>query len=375
MNFKDRENAAIKSGIIGIACNVLLCTLKFFTGLFSSSVSVMADAFNNLSDATSNIITIAGAKISQKPDDREHPFGHGRMEYISSLIVAIIILLMGFELGKSSVEKIITPQIVNFSWWNLVILTFSVCIKGGMCIFNRVQYKKSGNINLKAVSQDSFNDCITTLTTILAILISAFTPLKRADGIAGVLVSIFVIFSGISILRETLNPLLGQPPSEETVDEIKNILLEQKLILGVHDLIIHNYGAGKIIASAHAEVPDNVDVIHLHDAIDSAEKEIFERMKIDICIHMDPVSVNNKIFEKYKNLTKKIIFEYNAEYKFHDFKIEKTENKKITLTFDLVIPFEKCEENHQEILKNLEEKFYNVAPEVLLNVKIEHSYV
>ncbi len=375
MNFKDRENAAIKSGIIGIACNVLLCTLKFFTGLFSSSVSVMADAFNNLSDATSNIITIAGAKISQKPDDREHPFGHGRMEYISSLIVAIIILLMGFELGKSSVEKIITPQIVNFSWWNLVILTFSVCIKGGMCIFNRVQYKKSGNINLKAVSQDSFNDCITTLTTILAILISAFTPLKRADGIAGVLVSIFVIFSGISILRETLNPLLGQPPSEETVDEIKNILLEQKLILGVHDLIIHNYGAGKIIASAHAEVPDNVDVIHLHDAIDSAEKEIFEKMKIDICIHMDPVSVNNKIFEKYKNLTEKIISKYNAEYKFHDFKIEKAENKKITLTFDLVIPFEKCEENHQEILKNLEEKFYNAAPEVLLNVKIEHSYV
>ena len=240
-NAKDRQRYGVLSGIVGILCNLLLCVLKFICGTVSHSVSITADAANNLSDASSNIVTVIGAKIASKPVDNDHPFGHGRMEYISALIVDFFIFLMGFELGKSSIEKIIHPQEVRFSAVTVAVLVLSIGIKLWMAYFNQVRYKESNNLNLKAVRQDSLNDCISTAAAGAALLLSAFTAFDRADGIMGLLVAAFILAGGVSTLKDIMGPLLGQVPSKELVDEIERRMLAEPLIVGVHDLITVSY--------------------------------------------------------------------------------------------------------------------------------------
>lgn len=286
---KNREKYGLTSGFVCIICNAILFITKFIIGTVTGSVSIVADAINNLSDTLSNVFTIVGAKIASKPNDKEHPFGHGRMEYISAMIMSVFIFTMGIELGKSSIEKIINPSNVNFSITSVIVLIIAICIKLWMAFFNNRLYKMSNNINLKAVTQDSLNDCIATTATIFALIINSFTNFKRADGIIGLIVAILILISGFEIISEVISTLLGKAPSDDTVKEIRAIILSKENITGVHDLIIHDYGPKKRFASAHAEVPPNSNIVTIHEEIDSAEKEIQDKLGIEITIHTDPI--------------------------------------------------------------------------------------
>ena len=370
---KKRERYGIVSGIVGILCNIILSVSKFFIGVISNSVSIMADGINNLSDASSNIVTILGTKLANKPVDAEHPFGHGRMEYISALVVAFLIFLMGFELGKSSIEKIINPQEVTFSIVSLVVLILSIVIKLWLAGFNDKIFKKTNNVNAKAVKQDSLNDCLATFAAIIALLISSFTDFIYADGIIGLIVAFVVVLAGIDIIKDMVGNLLGKAPDPELVKSIEELMLKEKWIYGVHDLIIHDYGPGRIIASAHAEVPCDADILEVHEVIDRVEKEINSKLNIVICIHMDPIAVNDENINRYKKIISEVIEEYDKDFKFHDFRI--VEGKKQTnVIFDLVIPY-KYEKTNDVILKELREKVKEKKKEINLVITIEHSYV
>lgn len=368
-----RERLGIFSGIFGIICNALLCAIKFFVGTVTGSVSITADAVNNLSDAGTSLVTIAGTKLANKPVDEEHPFGHGRIEYISALIVSFFIFLMSFELAKSSVEKIIHPQDIKFNIWYIIVLAAAILIKLFMAYFNNILYKKTDNINLKAVMQDSLNDCIATGATIAALLISSLTSFKRADGIIGLVVAVIIFFAGVGIVKDILGRLLGQPPSEELVKSIENIMMSEEQIVGVHDLIVHDYGPGRIIASAHAEVPSTVDIVEIHDVIDNVEKKISKELKIVICVHMDPIVVDDEEVDAYKALTKDILSALNNEYSFHDFKMVKGPTH-TNLIFDLVVPYDK-KKTSAEILRELRNEFKEKDKNINLVVTVEHSYV
>ena len=370
---KKRERYGIVSGIVGILCNIILSVSKFFIGVISNSVSIMADGINNLSDASSNIVTILGTKLANKPVDAEHPFGHGRMEYISALVVAFLIFLMGFELGKSSIEKIINPQEVTFSIVSLVVLILSIVIKLWLAGFNDKIFKKTNNVNAKAVKQDSLNDCLATFAAIIALLISSFTDFIYADGIIGLIVAFVVILAGVGILNDIVGNLLGKAPDPELVKSIEELMLKEKWIYGVHDLIIHDYGPGRIIASAHAEVPCDADILEVHEVIDRVEKEINSKLKIVMCIHMDPIAVNDENINRYKKIISEVIEEYDKDFKFHDFRIVEGKNQ-TNVIFDLVIPH-KYEKANDVILKELRAKVKEKKKEINLVVTIEHSYV
>lgn len=368
-----REKLGVFSGTFGIACNLLLCAVKFLIGTLTGAVSITADAVNNLSDAGSGIITIAGTKLANKPVDEEHPFGHGRIEYISALAVSFLIFLMGIQLGKSSVEKIINPESVDFSIWYIVVLVIAILVKLFMAYFNNILYKKTDNLNLKAVKQDSLNDCIATAATIAALLISAFTPFKRADGIIGLAVAVIIFLAGIDIVKDILGKLLGQPPSEELVKNIENIMLEEEQIVGVHDLIVHDYGPGRIIASVHAEVPSTANIVEIHDIIDNVEKRISKELKIVICIHMDPIVMNDQEVDRYKEMTRKILAGINPQYSFHDFKMVKGPTH-TNLIFDLVTPYDK-HTTSSDIIRNIRDEFKKEDDSINLVVTVEHSFI
>ncbi len=369
----DREAFAVLSGAVGIFCNIMLAFFKFVVGKLSGSISITADALNNLSDVASNGVTIVGAKLSKKPVDKEHPFGHGRMEYISALAVSALILIMGFELAKSSIEKIFNPEKLNFSVVYIVILACSIFVKLWMAYFNNKLYAHTGNINLKAVRQDSLNDCISTGATIIAITASHLFKIVWIDGAIGLCVAVIILLGGIDIAREIISPLLGQPPKKELVDNIERIMLEPEFILGVHDLIVHDYGPGRIIASAHAEVPSNIDVMKLHDVIDNVETKINRELGIIICIHMDPIVVDDKEVERYKTLAKEIITDYDSEFTFHDFRVVKGETH-TNLIFDLIIPF--CDDDKKAQISNeLIKRFKEKDPSLEIVMVIEHSFI
>ena len=319
------------------------------------------------------MVTIAGTKLSNKASDKEHPFGHGRIEYISALVIAFLIFLMGFELGKSSVLKIITPEDVKFSPIYIIVLTAAIIVKLWIGFFNNKLYKLTNNVNLKAVKQDSINDCISTFATIVAIVIGAVFGFARADGIIGVCVAVFVVLSGVDILKDVSGKILGQAPSKELVAQIESEILSNDLIIGVHDLIVHDYGNGKIIASAHAEVPSDSDINVIHEAIDIIEHKIANDMKIDICIHMDPITINNEEVNRYKAIVADAINQYNADFSFHDFRMVSGKNHK-NLIFDLVVPFD-CKVDKEEIKGNIASIVYKTAPEAQLVINVEHSYI
>ena len=372
-DLKTRGRYSALSGITGIICNIALCVFKFIIGTLTNSVSVTADAVNNLSDAGSNVVTIFGGKLAGKAVDDEHPFGHGRMEYISALIVSFFIFIMGFELGKSSIAKIIYPEEVKFNAVSIIVLIIAIAVKLWMAYFNRKLFKITENISLKAVMQDSLNDCLATAATIAALLISSLTPFKRADGIMGIIVAAVVIFAGIKLVKEVVSNILGKAPSPELVNRIEEIMLGEEYILDTHDLIVHDYGPGRIIASAHAEVPSNIDIIRLHEAIDIAERKIGKELNIMICIHMDPVVVDDEKLKGYKRIMAEIVNDYDADFTFHDFRviegIEKT-----NFVFDLVIPHKYKKENSL-ILRELQGAVHKQYPNINLVITIEHNFV
>ena len=342
-NYKDTKNPKVRleygifAGIVGIICNIVLFLTKLTAGFLTSSLSIMADAINNLSDAGSSIVTLAGFKLASKPADSEHPYGHGRIEYISGFIVSMLIIVMGVELLRSSVEKIFNPQPLEFSFISIIILIFSILLKMWMAKFNKRLGDKVDSAAMKATATDSLSDCVATSVVLIGVLLTLFSDIN-IDGIAGVVVAVFVILAGFGAAKDTLQPLLGQPPTKEYVQELQNIVLQDKHIIGVHDLIVHNYGPGRVYASLHAEVPANMDMMEAHDYIDMAERRVEKRMKCFISIHMDPVITDDEVINEQKAVVQEIIDDISPDISMHDFRTIKGPH--ITnLIFDVLVPF------------------------------------
>lgn len=332
-----RQSYGMLGSSVGIVLNILLCSFKLFAGLISASVSIVADALNNLSDALSSIITLVGFKMSGKPADRQHPFGHGRIEYISALFVSIAILLMGVELIQTSFEKIINAQPISFSTASVVILAVSVLTKTWMYFFNRKIGKKIASASMSATAKDSLSDAAATTAVLLGIFISCYTNFA-ADGYIGLLVSAFILWTGYTTIRDALSPLLGQAPDPDLVNGIEKLVMSHEGIIGIHDLIIHNYGPTRFMLSLHAEVSADGDVISMHDTIDLIEKELQDRYKCDAVIHMDPIETNNTLIMQTKDFVSQVVQSISSELSMHDFRMVSGPTH-TNLIFDLVVPF------------------------------------
>lgn len=335
---KVRQAYGILCGAVGICLNVLLFLGKFLAGSISNSISIMADAFNNLSDAGSSVVTLIGFKLAGAKPDIGHPFGHGRMEYISGLIVSGAILIMAFELVKSSVEKIIHPQPVEYNTTALVILVVSIGVKLYMSFYNRKLGNKIGSAAMRATATDSMSDSIATLVVLIAAIVGKLTNLQ-IDGYCGILVGLFIFYAGINAARETLNPLLGQPPEPEFVEEIEQLVRSYPEVCGVHDLIVHDYGPGRRMISLHAEVPAEGDILKLHDTIDNIEVRLRTELKCDAVIHMDPVVTKDERILHLKKQMEELLREIDAAITMHDFRVV-TGPTHTNLIFDVVVPFD-----------------------------------
>ncbi len=369
---KVRRAYGILCGAVGIFFNIMLCIAKLFAGTISGSIAITADALNNLSDAGSSIITLFGFKLSGQKPDPEHPFGHGRIEYISGLIVSLIILLMGFELAKTSFEKILNPQPVIFSWVSLGILLVSIAVKCYMAFYNHYIGKKIQSTAISATAADSLSDCISTGTVLICSVISYFTNLN-IDGWAGLVVALFILYTGYHAAKDTISPLLGQAPSPEFVKQIEDIILNHKTILGVHDMIIHNYGPGRIFISVHAEVPSNGDMLALHDTIDNAERELAEQLGCIVSIHMDPVVVDDALTTQTKEQITSLIHAYDSRFSIHDFRMV-TGPTHTNVIFDLVVPY-KYYKPDNEVKKNIQELIHCLNNSFFAVIQIDHPFI
>ena len=368
---KVREGYGKLSGIVGVVLNLLLFAGKFIAGLLTGAISITADAFNNLTDAGSSIVTFIGFKLSSKPTDRDHPFGHGRMEYVSGFIVSIIIFLVGFELMKSSVEKLINPSAVEFSYVAMIILGVSVLVKLYMYLYNRNISKKINSVSVKATAKDSLNDCIATFVVAVCFVVYKLTDFN-ADGIAGILIALFILYSGFGSAKETIGLLLGVAPDEEYVEKIEKTALSLEGIIGIHDLMVHNYGPGRQIISLHAEVDAHVDVNEAHDNIDNAEKVLEEQFGCIAVIHMDPIDMNNPKRNEFLSLTHDIVKSIDQRFSIHDFRMTEGYTH-INLIFDLTIPHD-CQIDKESIKHSITEGLKSVNPNLNAVFKIEYTY-
>jgi len=332
---KIRDSYGYLGGIVGITVNLILFIVKLSVGLIVKSIAVTADAFNNLSDAFSSIITIAGFKLASKPADAEHPFGHGRIEYISGLLVSFMVMIVGLQFIKSSYYRITNPEIINFELIPFVLILISVFAKVWLSKFNKFIGVKINSSALQASSLDALGDVITSSTVALSLLLSNWITFP-IDGYIGVLVSLFILYSGFNLIKETINPLLGEAPDPELVEEVKMEVLKYDIITGVHDLVIHNYGPGRRMASLHAEVPYNLSIMKIHDVIDNAEKEISQKLNIFLVIHMDPVNTDDDEIKKAKEEVSDILQNFPEVKSYHDFRIV-GEGEDKSLLFDVVI--------------------------------------
>lgn len=333
-----RQAYGMLCGGVGIFLNLMLFAGKFLAGLLSSSIAITADAFNNLSDAGSSIITLLGFKIAGQKPDPEHPFGHGRVEYISGLGVSVLILLMGIELVKGSVSKIIHPEELTFSPVIIVILLASILVKCYMFYYNRTLGKKLDSAAMSATAMDSISDCLATTVVLIATLVGHFMSIT-IDGWCGLLVGLFICRAGIMAAKETIGPLLGQPPSPEFVEQVSNIVMSYEEVIGLHDLIVHDYGPGRVLISLHAEVPADGDILTLHDVIDTIEQELKTTLNCHAVIHMDPVQVGDEETDRLKAMVKDIIAQIDSSLTIHDFRIV-TGPTHTNLIFDVVTPFD-----------------------------------
>ena len=318
----------------GICCNIFLFVIKLIAGLLSGSVSVIADAFNNFSDMGSSVVTFVGYKLSEKPADKEHPFGHGRIEYMSALLINVIIILVGVELLKSSVDKIINKSTLNLSLLTVIILAVSVLIKTWMFFFNRKLGRIINSKALLATAFDSLSDVAATSAVLAAIIIDLVFNINL-DAYISLLVAAFIIFTGLKNAKETLDPLLGMPPDPEMTKQIEQTVLEYDDFTGIHDLIVHNYGPGRTFASLHVEVPDDINVLKCHEEIDECEKRLYEKLNAHVVIHMDPIATNDERVNNIKQQVTQKLKSYNSDFSIHDFRIVDGEQR-INLIFDVV---------------------------------------
>ena len=373
-NVKDlqvREKYGMLSSITGIIVNLLLSVFKLIIGVIANSISIISDALNNVTDAGSSIVTMIGFKLSQKKIDKDHPWGHGRMEYITAFIVDILIILVGVELFKSSIEKMISPELPNISDITLFLLVIAVMVKLWLFFFYKKIAKTIDSEAIKGNAYDSISDAISTLVVLASAVVAKFLEIS-IDGYASILVAIFILFTGFKAMKETVDILLGAKPDIEFVKEIEEFTKQYDMVIGIHDIMVHDYGPGRKIISFHAEVPADCDICRAHDIIDQMEQDIYEKFQCITTIHMDPIVVNDEEVVHMKKMVEDIVKQYNAEFSIHDFRMTDG-GERINLIFDLVVPRENLDKEKimQDITKTIHEKnnkYYAV-------IKVENSYI
>lgn len=367
-----RQAYGVLSGAVGIGLNILLFLGKWIAGTLSGSIAITADAFNNLSDAGSSIITLIGFRLSGQAPDPEHPFGHGRMEYISGLLVSVAILVMGFELIRSSFGKLRDPELIESSALVLGILLASILVKVYMFYYNRSLSKKLDSAAMKATSVDSLSDTVATTLVLIATVISKYTGLIL-DGWFGILVGIFIVYTGGSTLKETIDLLIGQPPKKEFIDEIREIVLGHSLVYGVHDLIVHDYGPGRRMISLHAEVAVDGDIQDIHDQIDHIEHELQEKLNCSATIHMDPIVTDDKEVLEMKAKVEAMVQSLDEAFSMHDFRMVKGTTR-TNLIFDVEVP-RKTSLTDNEIMNRLKEQVHGLpGSKYFAVIQIDHEY-
>ena len=367
-----RQAYGVLSGAVGIGLNILLFLGKWIAGTLSGSIAITADAFNNLSDAGSSIITLIGFRLSGQAPDPEHPFGHGRMEYISGLLVSVAILVMGFELIRSSFGKLRDPELIESSALVLGILLASILVKVYMFYYNRSLSKKLDSAAMKATSVDSLSDTVATTLVLIATVISKYTGLIL-DGWFGILVGIFIVYTGGSTLKETIDLLIGQPPKKEFIDEIREIVLGHSLVYGVHDLIVHDYGPGRRMISLHAEVAVDGDIQDIHEQIDHIEHELQEKLNCSATIHMDPIVTDDKEVLEMKAKVEAMVQSLDEAFSMHDFRMVKGTTR-TNLIFDVEVP-RKTSLTDNEIMNRLKEQIHGLpGSKYFAVIQIDHEY-
>lgn len=371
-NAKVRTAYGMLASILGICCNLFLFSSKLFAGFLVNSISVMADAFNNLSDAASSIIGFVGVRMAEKPADEEHPFGHGRMEYIAAFVVAFLVVQVGFSLLKTAVEKILHPETLSFSLFSVGILVFSVLVKLWMASYNRKLGKKINSTVMMATAADSLGDVGATSATIVSLLVFRFFHIN-IDGIIGLVVSVLVLIAGINIAKDTLAPLLGEAIDPEVYKKISDFVESYDGIIGSHDLIVHNYGPSRSMASIHAEVPSKVDIETSHAVVDQIERDALEKLGIFLVIHMDPVETDNELAEILKEMAIDVILHLDSRLTLHDFRIAQSPAR-INLIFDLVVPRDYTRQMREELTRQVCEKVRERDRRCTCIVTVENSY-
>ena len=366
-----RQSYGVLCGSVGIGFNILLIIGKFLAGLISNSIAITADAFNNLSDAGSSLITLIGFKMAGQKPDTEHPFGHGRIEYLTGLLVSLLILLMGVELIKSSVSKILHPEATECTPLVAGILIVSILVKLYMYLYNRSTGRKIDSAAMMATAADSLSDMLSTSVVLIATLIGKFTGLQ-IDGWCGLLVGIFILYAGFSAAKDTISPLLGQPPQKEFVEKIESIVQSYPQVLGIHDLIVHDYGPGRVMISLHAEVPASGDMLHLHDTIDNIERQLHRELHCDAVIHMDPVMNDDEETQELKKQVTCCLHELDKSLNLHDFRIVKGPTH-TNIIFDILVPF-KFQLSDAEISRFMEEKIHSISASYYAVINIDKDY-
>lgn len=359
------------SGGMGIFLNLLLSVGKFTAGTLSGSIAVTADAFNNLSDALSSVVTLVGFHMAGKKADGDHPFGHGRIEYLSGLAVSVAILLVGLELIRSSVEKIFSPEPSAFSWVTVGVLGVSICIKLWMCFFNRALSRRIGSSAMAATAADSLSDVAATSAVLVSTAIGGLTGVNL-DAWAGILVAAFILRAGWGAARDTLNPLLGQSPDPALVREIQETILAHTQVVGIHDLVIHDYGPGRSMMSLHAEVPMGADIMEVHDVIDSIERELRDKFQIEASIHMDPIATGDEKVNAARQTALKLVREVNPELTIHDFRMTDGPHHR-NLIFDVAAPYS-IKESDEELRAAVMRKVRENDPSQYAVVQIDRTY-
>ena len=369
---KVRESYGVTSSIVGLIANILLSVGKIVTGFLFNSISVMADGVNNVSDAASSVITLIGFKISGKPADKDHPFGHARVEYLTGLILGIAVLLVGVELIKTSFDKIMNPSRTTFSLAMVIVLVLSILIKLWLSLFYNKLGSKIASSTIIAASTDSRNDVISTAVVLISLFISRATGFE-IDGYVGVLVAIFILYSGYEILKDILNPLLGEMPDEDFVKSIEDKILTYDGILNIHDLVVHNYGPNRYFATVHAEVDAKEDIMKAHDLIDNIERDFARELNINLVIHLDPIITDDKEINALRSMTEEKIKSIDERLTIHDFRVVKGETH-TNLIFDVLVPVD-CDMKSQDLVSLIEKEIQSENETYFAVITVDKNYV
>ncbi|MBQ8056938.1 MAG: cation transporter [Ruminococcus sp.] len=369
---KSRRALGVLCSSVGIFLNILLFAFKYFAGVISSSIAITADAFNNLSDAGSSFISLIGFKFAGMKPDTKHPFGHGRIEYLSGLGISVAIIVVAFELFTTSIDKIFNPQEVDTSIVAMIILLASICVKLYMFFYNNSIGKKINSAGMKATAMDCITDSVATFVVLLSMIFTKFTSIN-IDGYCGILVSLFIMYAGINSAKETLAPLLGTKPDEELVNKVYSLVMSYDIVQGIHDMVVHDYGPGRQLISLHAEVDGTIDIYEIHDAIDTIEKDLYDKLSIETTIHMDPIDIHNESTRHTKDEVCKLITELHKDATIHDFRMVPG-NTHTNLIFDVVVPFE-LKMSDSEIKEKVQQIVSNRWKNYFVVLTIDRSYV